>query len=886
MTPEVDTLIAMLVPLLSLPVIAQAELPADTIYVAPDGSDDGSGAIDAPLATLAAARDRARLLRRPDRQEPLAIALRGGTYFLREPLVLTPEDSGTAEAPLLICSFPGERAVISGGIPLSGFEETPDGWWRAPYPDNLPDAISLYVNGVRRGRPRLPRDGYYHIRGEVEPSAAAEGRGYDRFLYRGSDLDPAWEQLSRVEVLAFHQWSMSRLPVRSIDAEARMATVAPTGNRSYWHGLLGDQRYIVENVREALGEPGQYYIDREADEILYVPAGGEALAEAEVIVPALVTLIEVAGDANLGLLVRNVRIEGLTLAHTGWQTPADGYSFPQAEAEMPAAIHATGANALTIDRCEIAHTAGYAIHLGAGSRECVVENGALWDLGAGGVKIGETYSDETREDVNAGQNTVRHCAIMHGGRTHPAGIGVWIGRSSGNLVEHCTIADLYYTSISVGWSWGYANSTANNNEIAYNHMYTIGQGVLSDMGGIYTLGVSPGSRLHHNHMHDIEAYSYGGWGIYFDEGTTYMTADHNLVHHTKTGTFHQHYGRENLVTNNILALSRTEGQIIRTRAEEHLSFTFEHNIVYWTEGPLLGSNWEGNNYSLNHNLYWNPNIDAPTFAGMSFDEWRAKGQDTESVFADPRFADPDHGDFTLPADSPAFDIGFQAFSVADAGASLPPGVPVPPAEMPRAFPPPPPPRPIAEDFEDHPVGSLPVRAGVYDGSETAVVRVSDEEAASGTRSLKFVDEPGLDAPWNPHIFYQPGFSRGRLRGHFDVRISPGVVFYHEWRTAGQPYRSGPSLIVDNQGTLRARDRELGTLPLDTWVSVDIDCSLEPAERGRWSLTVTTPSDRWTVEDLPCDPEFDSVQWFGFCAKEQSSGVFYLDNIRLEPTVQP
>ncbi|MBP7558967.1 MAG: right-handed parallel beta-helix repeat-containing protein [Armatimonadetes bacterium] len=684
--PEVRALIAMLIPMLASTVVAQVNLPADTIYVAPEGSDQGTGAIDSPLATLAAALERSRDLKAPGRQEPRVIAVREGTFFLAEPLTLTSADSGAAEAPLVVCAYPGERATLSGGVLLSGFEATPQGWWRAPYPDSLPDAISLYVNGVRRGRPRLPREGYYQIVAEVDPSPDADGRGYDRFQFRPGDIDPDWLQRDRVEILPFHQWTMSRLPIRSVDVQQNIVAVAPTQYRTYWHGLLAEHRYLVENVREALGQPGQFYIDREAGEILYVPAEGESIGDAEVIVPVLPTLIQLAGDANLGLRVDHVRFEGLSLAHTGWETSVDGYSFPQAEAEMPAAVHSTGARGLVLERCEIAHTAGYGVHMGAGSRECVVQDCSLWDLGAGGIKIGETYSDAENPELNAGANTVRNCAIMHAGRTHPAGIGVWIGQSSGNLVEHCTIADLYYTAVSVGWSWGYADSTANHNEVAYNHMHTIGQGVLSDMGGIYTLGVAPGSRLHHNHMHHIEAFSYGGWGIYFDEGTTNMIADHNLVYRTKTGGFHQHYGRDNLVSNNILAFSRTDGQIIRTRAEEHHSFTLEHNIVYWTDGPLLGSNWEGDNYALDSNLYWNPNIEAPDFAGMSFEEWQAKGQDPNSLYGDPGFADPEGGDFTLRPDSPAFAIGFQPFSVAEAGATLPPGVPIPPDEMPAAFP--------------------------------------------------------------------------------------------------------------------------------------------------------------------------------------------------------
>ena len=41
---------------------------------------------------------------------------------------------------------------------------------------------------------------------------------------------------------------------------------------------------------------------------------------------------------------------------------------------------------------------------------------------------------------------------------------------------------------------------------------------------------------------------------------------------------------------------------MRTRAEEHVSFTFERNIVYFDQGRLLGSNWTGAVH-MKDNLY-------------------------------------------------------------------------------------------------------------------------------------------------------------------------------------------------------------------------------------------------------------------------------------------
>ncbi len=147
---------------------------------------------------------------------------------------------------------------------------------------------------------------------------------------------------------------------------------------------------------------------------------------------------------------------------------------------------------------------------------------------------------------------------------------------------------------------------------------------------------------------------------------TGILAENNLVYRTTHGGFHQHYGKDNVVRNNIFADAR-DHQVQRSRAEDHRSFTFERNIVYWRQGDLFSGQFSDNQFLFQSNLYWRVDREPIRFGNGSFEDWRAREQDTNSIIADPLFRDPGHDDFSLLAQSPAFGIGFQSFDLEQPG---------------------------------------------------------------------------------------------------------------------------------------------------------------------------------------------------------------------------
>jgi hypothetical protein len=609
-----------------------------------------------PGDDVAKALEKAREVRKAQPEEMIELVFADGVHRLTAPLVLTPEDSGTAKGPLRLVAAEGARPVISGGRVIGGFEVDDAGMWSTQVDD--PAFEQLWVNGRRAVRAREPDTGFFRMKAVKEE--VIEGMARQTVTLEGEALDLLrglkGEALAKVQMLAYHKWDNTRRFIESVNETGFVTRGEAMKTWNPWDPKSG---LVLENLEVGFDEPGEWYLSP-GGRLHYRPLPGEVAATAEVVAPVAGQFVVIAGKPDAR--VKHVEIRGLAFRHAGWTCPPGGFEPSQAAAPIEAVVQVDHAEQVVIADCEIGHTGLYGIWFRDGCRGCRVEKSLLHDLGAGGVRFGAMAMKR-----DTGGNTLQDCILRDGGKVFPCAVGVWIGHSGDNTVLHNAISHFPYTGVSVGWRWGYDESEAKRNRIEANHIHHIGNGLLSDMGGIYTLGPSEGTVLRGNRIHDIVSYDYGGWGLYNDEGSTGILLENNLVYRTTSGGYHQHYGKENIIRNNIFAHARDQ-QLQFTRPEDHLSFRFTGNIVLWDKGRLWSGGGQGNGkFEIDRNLYWLADPGGVNSFGRSMEKWREAGHDVNSVVVDPGFVDPAAGDFRFKDPAVVAEIGFKPFDFAAAG---------------------------------------------------------------------------------------------------------------------------------------------------------------------------------------------------------------------------
>ena len=904
--------------LLAFAAIAAAAEP-QVYCVATNGNDAWSGRLaapnaggtDGPLASLVGARDAIRKARagNPGGIGPVTVQVRGGVYRLATPFVLEPQDSGTAEAPVIFEAFPGERPVFSGGRPITGFRQNGNLWEAEILEAKAGQWYfrQLFVAGQRRGVARSPNTGYRRIAklipGPPIPNAKPVAR--DKFIFAPGDIKP-YARLGDVRVVLMHSWETSIHPLKSVDEQTR--TVEFAGPMKEWWSIgywEDPQRYYVENALELLDQPGEWYLNRETGLLSYWPMPGEKLGQTEVIAPVLPELLRLAGNADKGEFVRHITLRGLVLQHADWPLDPKGNSSTQAAVEVPAAVMADGALHCAFEGCEVSHIGTYGVWFRRGCKDGRIQRNLLHDLGAGGIRVGEANMAKT-DVAETSRMLVDNNHVYDGGHVYAGCVGLWLAQSSHNRISHNDIHGLYYTGISIGWNWGLTPDRTHDNIIEFNHVHDMGHGVMSDAGLIYCLGVSPGSVIRHNVFHDMWPYSEPalGWGIYLDAQCGNYTVEDNLVYNTLSGgLMFNNGGHEHVIRNNIFALSANHA--LWPYSEKRPS-AFRRNITYLTQGALLIPYGEG---SLNQRLAakespgdWDDNIywhtvgpDALRFYRRTFADWQAIGLDRHSRIADPQFVNPAAHDFALKPTSPAIELGFQPFDISkvglygdDAWTAQVRHVNCPHRPLP---PPPAPPKPLTVDdgFEDTPVGSHPANAHISGERDGASIRVSEERAATGRRSLKITDSKTLKPTWEPHFYYQPHMTTGTVRQSFDVWAAPEAEFFTEWRdTADYPKNVGPSVWFGGSGKVSVGGKVLAEFPPQAWLHVEIEAAVGKNAPRTYKLTLTpTGGSPRTFENLPVSgADFQELHWLGFSSTAAADTAFFLDNISVKPIPAP
>ncbi len=687
---------------------------SSTIYVSAENGDDSYSGLspvatrqgDGPVKTLAQAMSMIGQFRYDGILQPYTVKLMDSIVYLSETLrVSSRVDARYCEkTPSFFTLEPyGEEPVtIVGGERIEGWKHdtfmgvacfsaavpaVKDGW----------RFTDLYVDGDRAESTRYPAEGFLTPE-DVENHGTHLMSSSNWFIAKEGDI-PEGADLSNAVISFGHYWIDEHSAISAYDPETRRVTLAAATRFtvSPEAGASARMDYYIENLPNNFKNPGEWYLDTKEGKLYYIPKNESQTPESIVVyAPKVSVLIDIIGkedDIADSICFRNLRFtctkgeyESIGFPRThggddaeaggsgkGMFTPGKAYASDlQACSDMHGAIKMTYAENCRFENCDIFAVGNHGIYMDDGCVGNRVERCHLYCLGAGAIRISGGLVGEAASSESHG-NIITNCHIEDGGRRHFAACGVAIIHAHHNEVSHCDIHDFFYSGISCGFVWGYHKSNSHHNRFVRNHIYNLGKGRLSDMGGIYMLGPQKGSLIEGNIIHDVKCKVYGGWAMYTDEGSSYITIENNICYNCSSNCYHQHYGQLNVIRNNVFAASG-EALLVMGRREARLGLIIESNI-FCSTGSAAFSNCTPAMFSSDRNLFWStgekPLYMSAKEGDVLFEDRVAKfAADEHSVYADPLFLNPEEGNFTLSPSSPAFALGFKPIDTSDIGCDL------------------------------------------------------------------------------------------------------------------------------------------------------------------------------------------------------------------------
>lgn len=564
-------------------------------------------------------------------------------------------------------SYGDTRSRLIGGKKLEGFKK-----------DNFngTDCISLYIPEVEKGEwhfsdlyvsgkraelTRFPKEGTLRAITSEYPAPSDFTYGSKWFIANKEDL--LGIDVENTIVSFYHYWIDEHSPVESYDSESGKITMSLRSRfeitTDYERDSSSHINYYLENVSRTFGEKNEWYLDVKKGTLYYVPENFDKIDELEIFAPTVSKIAEIKGNAaspisgirfrNLDFLCTKGDYMSTSRLAAGPESPeGEGFAADaQSVYDAHGAISFEHAKNCRIENCSFSCLGVHGIEIKKGCTAVRIENCEISEMGGGGVKIfGRTVDEDPALETN--HCSVRNCTIKNIGKRYAAACGILVCHSSYNELSDNEICYTDYSGISVGWIWGYTLSNTFGNHIKNNHIHHIGMGKLSDMGGIYLLGKQSGTILEGNLIHDVNSSNYGGWGIYTDEGSSYVTIEKNTVWGCKCHCYHHHYGAHNTVRDNtfsngglgILAISRTES---------HAGLILEGNDIITDGSAVFSTNPKGeacvvsNPSSLksNRNKFSDKSGSEPAITAekcgddirpIYLDEWKKiSGNDTESI---------------------------------------------------------------------------------------------------------------------------------------------------------------------------------------------------------------------------------------------------------------